>query len=343
MLSRIKFEIDAVVNQILDHLPTDVWTSDRTTFFDPALGGGQFVQAIEQRLRLQGHSDANIRRRVMGFEESELHIRYAVNKQGLVGQYHRKPYDKFLELENNMKFDVIVGNPPFQKSDNEAKRWTLWDQFVKKSFELSSNVAMITPQSITSPGPFAMIKDRAHIINTDVSRHFNVGSTFCYFVALAQRTKDTTTLISREGTFERDIRELPFLPFVINETTLSQIDWLTSRQSRTWRRGELHTSNTELFTDHGKYRVIHTNAQEFRTNVEHANRTKIRVCVSLSGYPRFQTIQDCYVSQACVWTEFPDIESARRFEDECNGEEIQAILSTFKWSGWNSKEVIGYL
>ena len=64
MLSRLKFEIDPLVAEILDHLPESVWTSTSTTFFDPAIGGGQFVRAIEQRLRRYGHSDANIRKRV---------------------------------------------------------------------------------------------------------------------------------------------------------------------------------------------------------------------------------------------------------------------------------------
>jgi hypothetical protein len=118
MLSRIKFEIDQIAEEILDRLPTDVWISDSTTFFDPAIGGGQFVRAVEYRLRSHGHSDENIRKRVFGFEESDPHIRYAVNKHKLVGQYKRKPYNKFLEMDDTMKFDVVIGNPPF----NSAKK-----------------------------------------------------------------------------------------------------------------------------------------------------------------------------------------------------------------------------
>ena len=46
MLSRMKFEIEPLVAEMLDHLPHSVWISDSTTFFDPAIGGGQFVRAI---------------------------------------------------------------------------------------------------------------------------------------------------------------------------------------------------------------------------------------------------------------------------------------------------------
>lgn len=343
MLSRIKFEIEPMVEDMLNQLPMGMWTSKTSTFFDPAIGGGQFVRAIEHRLRSHGHSDKNISQRVFGFEDSELHIRYAVNKYQLVGQYVKKPYEKFLEMDNTMKFDVVVGNPPFQKSNNDAKRWTLWEQFVKKAFELSDHVAMVTPQSITSPGPFALIKDRVDVINIDVSKHFNVGSTFCYFVANNKTTPGMTKLITGGTEFSVDVSKLPFLPFVINEDTLEQINWLKQRTPKKWKRGELHTSNKDLFSTTGQYTVMHTNAQELRTDTVHPNLQKIRVCVSLSGYPKFQVIKDSYASQACMWTEFSSIKKAKEFVKECNDPYVQNILKVFKWSGWNSKEVIEYL
>ena len=46
MLSRIKFEIEPLVKEMLDQLPASVWANDTTTFFDPAIGGGQFVRHL---------------------------------------------------------------------------------------------------------------------------------------------------------------------------------------------------------------------------------------------------------------------------------------------------------
>jgi hypothetical protein len=95
-----------------------------------------------------------------------------------------------------------------------------------------------------------------------------------------------------------------------------------------------------LFSATGKYDVMHTNAQTLKSDTNHPNRTKIRVAVSLSGYPTFQVITNGYVSQACFWTECNSLADAQALADECNGAEIQKILEVFKWSGWNSKEVI---
>jgi len=246
----------------------------------------------------------------------------------------------FTKVGFNMKFDVIVGNPPYQKDGSKAKRWTLWEEFVKKSKTLADMVVMVTPQSITSPGTFDLIKDNATVINIDVSKYFNVGSTFCYWIIDNTTPSTNTKIITDSKEYQLDLTKIDFLPTTITDETLVLINTLTSRKARTWKRGELHTSNTSLFSAIGKYDVMHTNAQTLKSDTEHANRKKIRVVVSLSGYPTFQVITNGYVSQACFWTECKSIEDAQALANECNGAEIQKILEVFKWSGWNSKEVI---
>ncbi len=142
MLGRMKFEIEPLVDKALDGLPESIWISDSTTFFDPALGGGQFVRIIEQRLRAAGHSDDNIRQRVFGHEESDLHVRYAVNKYKLVGQYSKRLYTDIIGMGTDMKFDVIVGNPPYNG------KAALHQQFFNKGYELlkdGGTLAFIQP------------------------------------------------------------------------------------------------------------------------------------------------------------------------------------------------------
>jgi hypothetical protein len=188
----MKFEIEPLVAEMLDRLPNGVWTSNSTTFFDPAIGGGQFVCAIEQRLRTHGHSNANIRKRVFGLENSELYVRYAVNKHKLVGQYAKKTYKKFFELDNTMKFDVVVGNPPYQ--DTVAPTKKLWPTFLEKAFELTKAngyVAFITPrswlerpQSQLSGKIVNNILSKNALVYVDITAkdHFDVGEKPCAYM-----------------------------------------------------------------------------------------------------------------------------------------------------------------
>lgn len=331
MLARLKFEIDELVQEMVSHLPKDLVSDKNTIYLDPAMGGGQFTKILEREF------PDNL---IVGYENNAMRIKYAVNKYKLKGQYKATDWLK----DGTVQPDVIIGNPPFQRADNAAKRWTLWEEFVNKSLDESNHVAMIVPQSLTSPGAtWNRIKKHCKVLNVNIKHHFDVGSSFCYFVVDQTREFDSTKIISKDGEFNIDVRDLPCLPNEINETSLNLLEKLVNRKSRKWNRGELHTSQKNKFDDNGIYEVMHTNAQTFRSNFEHTNKNKIRVAVSLSGYPKFRVIHNAYCSQAVFWTELETLDEAQQFVNECNAAEIQTIMSLFKWSGWNSKEIISML
>lgn len=323
--------------EITDHIPDAVLLKPGVRILSVACGHCTEAIAIAKRMLALGISKEQVRESIWLIDKYYVFTNHAKLTYGFTNVITAD----FLEWDfKDMKFDLMIGNPPFQKTNAKAKRWTLWEEFVKKAKTLADTVIMVTPQSITSPGTFNLIKNNTVLINIDVSKYFDVGSTFCYWVMHTNQTSTNTRIVTNNGEYQLDLSKIDFLPSVITEETLSLINSLTSRKARIWRRGELHTSNTKLFCKDGQYSVMHTNAQTLFSNTEHPNRAKIRVAVSLSGYPTFQIITNGYVSQACFWTECDSMQDAQTLVDECNGTEIQKILSVFKWSGWNSKEVI---
>ena len=91
------------------------------------------------------------------------------------------------------KFDVVVGNPPFQDSSKIAKNSNLWTKFVVLGMNnLLKNdgfLLLITPSSWMSPNATqnnklkdVFTKFNLIYLNINIKHFFNVGSTFCYYL-----------------------------------------------------------------------------------------------------------------------------------------------------------------
>ena len=131
MLSRTKFEISKLINDMLDKLPVEVFISEKTTFADIQMGGGQFIVEVVNRLRKFGHSDNNISNRVFGFSEKKLYFSY------VMGKYSHLPVTFNIYNESvDMKFDVLVGNDPYQEKVGPKKTEPLWNKFFFKRISL---------------------------------------------------------------------------------------------------------------------------------------------------------------------------------------------------------------
>ena len=159
MIKRNKFDLYELANTMLDQIPEQVFKSKTTIFLDPAMGGGQFCHAVENRLKEYGHDCDNIRSRVHGFESVIMDIRFAVNKYKLIGNYSVVKPETYLRLskeELGMQINVDLGNPPYVSGNGESNiyhqmvdfdadviakilpiSWFLSDQSVHKDFRES--------------------------------------------------------------------------------------------------------------------------------------------------------------------------------------------------------------
>ena len=336
MLSRLKFDMSALVDEILDRLPPEVWSSNSTTFLDPAIGGGQFVAEIERRLRAHGHSDSNIHSRVFGYERGPVAIRYAVNKHKLVGNYTCKTAVEFLELDTDMQFDVVVGNPPFQ-SNSAGRAEKLWPKFISRAFDICKPdgiVAIISPTSWTagskniSKGSTGVLSDIFQVydiqrINLDVREHFpTVGTHIGYFIGTKRPNTGKTLVNDRvinlqdfdilpSGSANFDVR-FTILEKVMRFPTKFQVNSYTgggaNRKQGLDQETPTHTHKT--YVRGGNLGSVNWAYFTGVENPKHAHKRK--VIIPISGAEKFMPFIDTQgvaFSLSCYIVELEDHES----------------------------------
>ena len=154
----------SLINEMLDKLPKEVFSNKELRWFDPAVGIGNFMIEIYWRL-MDGLKDE-----IIDFDERKSHIISKMLYMSELNEDNIKECKRIfreeiniyegdtLQMSNEDKFDIIVGNPPYNKGGIRSftgkqlgdKNETIWPLFVKKSFDILKNdgyLLFITPLS----------------------------------------------------------------------------------------------------------------------------------------------------------------------------------------------------
>jgi hypothetical protein len=150
----------------------------------------------------------------------------------------------YLDKDDDMKFSLVIGNPPYQDGDREDQANKLWPQFVKKAYDIvedNGHIAMITPNGWMQPtadigkgsGKNALSifndifkKNNLIVANIDSDNiretHFKgVGSTFSYYLFQKALYSGSTEFITSTGNVQIDISNIDSLPKITSKESLS--------------------------------------------------------------------------------------------------------------------------
>jgi hypothetical protein len=189
------------------------------------------------------------------------------------------------------QFDVIVGNPPYQKQVGIKKTQPLWNLFIKKSVEIlikGGYLLFVNPSGWRAPyGTFRDIFDI--IINRELiflsmndfkkgSSIFNVGTNFDYYLlknTLSSSNK-TKILDIKNNTFTLDLHNLSFIPSgrfdvfnaILADDTDEQVNVLYSSSAYEIRKKHMSETKKNDF----KYPCVYTITKENGIKLYYSNK-----------------------------------------------------------------------
>ena len=205
-------------------------------------------------------------------------------------------------MEPNMKFDVVIGNPPFKNGNETGGRGALWRKFVSKSWELlldNGSLSMVTPRFPNSSHDLGhiFVDNQTTAVWTDISHHFSgVGSSF-FAWSVTKTPKYTTTEFVDEGlkldvtskTLPKDLRSIPIIDKVMGNPLFeckSSPEYTATSVADGNDDKRLYSKKTAAHT----YALRRTSGENYKMwgITAPTDYTSPKVVMTFSGYPHYK-------------------------------------------------------
>ena len=249
-----------LVCEMLDKIPDEVWKNPQLKWLDPANGIGNFPVVVYYKLMESLKDDYDSSK--YSSKSLSKHIiedmLYMVELNPVNSKVCEKIFNmidpkskpniitkSFLDFspkdfigKNIDKFDVVFGNPPFQKKNNKGisihGSGNLWTTFISKSFVILNNggyLVFITPSSWMG-GNVKEYKEMIHkqfiYLNINECKKYfkNINSEFSYYIIKNDIIKHDTKIICQYNKNIYSSRlflndNMKILPKLINKESIS--------------------------------------------------------------------------------------------------------------------------
>ena len=281
----------ALIEEMLNKLPKEVWKNKDYKWLDPANGIGNFpmiaynklMEGLKDEIKTkEKRSEHIIKNMLYMFEINPKNVGVSRKIFGhdaniFCGDFLSMDIKKVSGID---RFDVIMGNPPWndikegkRKGTNSGSK-TLWDKFIKKSLELLNKnrfLGFINPANWRGLGLLHNLWNiisklqllHLHIYGeNDGKKYFNVGSRFDLYVLQNKSTTKSSEIIDELGEKHLiKIDDWPFLPnynYNIFEKILTSedkgIDVIYGTNYHTQKKQVMKDKKTSEF----KYQIVHS-------------------------------------------------------------------------------------
>lgn len=357
--------IDCVI-EMVDKIPTDIWSRNNLSILDPCCGNGNFSIPILFKL-LEFHSKKDILENILEFNdinEARLHNVRSVFSND---KYNLNiTNNDFLTTDNNNTYDLIVANPPYAKllpnGKRASKNHNLIKDFIDKALSLlkpNGYLLFITPDNWMS---FA---DRNLLISTITSlqiihldihsakKYFKkIGSSFTwYIIQNCPFYKDiNVTGIWKKNEYSSPVASMTrrYIPLLYNQTVqnilsktvdntnLTKFDVKTSSDLHKYTKSSLISPDKN---DTFKYKLIHTPSQTVYASRPHKFQDGYKVFISTTDkYKVF--VDNCGMTQSIVFILCPSKKLAHYYMTILNHPLYVFINNICRWGNFNNIRIL---
>jgi hypothetical protein len=338
---------------ILSQYPDEFFFRDDLKILSPACGHATEVDVVVKRMIKLGIPADKIKNSIYLVDKYKVFTKDAIRK-GYTNVFKAD----FLDWNPGMKFDAVIGNPPYQGTNKvsddrtQPKNHNLWTKFIHKSFnELVKDegyVSFVTPDSWMSPSNdvFKLFKEnQVHYVDLDCGQYFNVGSSFTAWTA----QKIPVTKETSFGKVSVNLKEFPYLPRDLERTLSIHKKVINYTDTKIPVLGDItcHSSKdvvSKKKSDEFSYPMLHTNAQTRWSKIKSKYYNDIKVMWTLSGYYKPQiNLGDkgfTEVNQAIIVNTKEEADAVFSY---MNSKLYHFIVTTAKWSGFLNGKVFSML
>lgn len=238
-----------------------------------------------------------------------------------------------------VRFDVVVGNPPYGDKTNKAKNNKLWHKFIEKNLSLCKNggiLCQVTPSSMLGPTGFGkkfhkLCSTIYNLIKIDhtANNHFKEGVEICSWYLTLEPYKGKTKVIVDDEEVIFDIREgLPLMGDKgIEYSILNKI--ANSNHPRIPLKIGQNIANHQ-YTKNGKYEIYSSGQKIRRTDVEPNTGDVLKFVVPFSCSYKNRFITRGYIGMLNVWCPIKNEEEGEKLFKIIDNPLIQFFIERYK-------------
>jgi site-specific DNA-methyltransferase (adenine-specific) len=271
-----------------------------------------------------------------------------------------------------MKFDVVIGNPPYQESKTHGKKVTgngaLWVKFTIQAIDLCKNdgyVSFIIPDSWTAP-TYDLMGSRKSIfndyfkqydlqyVNLDVKKYFlTVGIDPSAFLLKKSSKYSVTKFVTPKGDVSIDVNTMSFITRDVNATALRIHEKVLSRHKNKrlfkmrWTKTVTGITAQEDKDKEFKYPSIdhHSNKPVRWANSVDPDASKRKILIPYVG--SYQCIVDdtgMYGAKESVSVLFLDQNDVGSYcRNFFNSKLVSYILNKNRWTQYTLAQILNYI